>query len=217
MDSKNKATALQWNPLLYLEFSYIQLLVGVNQSFGLWLWLKVTQKRTPWLHFRGWIGWHVQGGQYRLSFDHSLLRRTDCCCSVAQSCPTLWPYGLQHTRLPCPSPSPKVCSDSCPLSHHLILCCPLLLLPSIFPSIRGFNNESSLHIRWKYWSFSISASNEQSGLISVRILFWSPRCPRDSEESSLTPQFKSINSLALSLLYGPTHICPWLLENHRFD
>ena len=58
------------------------------------------------------------------------------------------------------------------LSNHLIFCCPLLLLPSIFPSIRVFSNESGLHIRWlKYWSFSfsISASNEYSGLISFRI------------------------------------------------
>src|SRR5574339_433297 len=57
-------------------------------------------------------------------------------------------------------------------SSHLILCCPLLLPPSIFPSIRGFSNESVLHIRWpKYWSFSysISPSNEYSGLISFRM------------------------------------------------
>ena len=55
-------------------------------------------------------------------------------------------------------------------SSHLILCCPLLLLPSTFPSIRGFSNESLLHIRWpKYWSFSISPSTEYSGLISFRI------------------------------------------------
>ena len=55
-------------------------------------------------------------------------------------------------------------------SNHLILCHPLLLLPSIFPSIRVFSNESVLHIRWpKYWSFSISPSNEYSGLISFRI------------------------------------------------
>ena len=57
-------------------------------------------------------------------------------------------------------------------SNHLILCCPLLLLPSIFPSIRVFSNESALHIRWpKYWSFSfnISPSNEYSGLISFRM------------------------------------------------
>ena len=88
-------------------------------------------------------------------------------------------HGLQQTRLPCPSLSPRVCSNSCPLSRwchpiisHLILCCPLLLLPSIFPSIRVFSNELALHIRLpKYWSFSfsISPSNEYSGLISFRI------------------------------------------------
>ena len=55
-------------------------------------------------------------------------------------------------------------------SNHLILCCPLLLLPLIFPSIRGFSSESALHIRWpQYWSFSISPSNEYSGLISFRM------------------------------------------------
>ena len=69
-----------------------------------------------------------------------------------------------------------------------ILCGPLLLLPSIFPSIRVFSNESVLHIRWpKYWSFSISPSNEYSGLISFRIdWFGSPCSPRDSQESSPT-------------------------------
>ena len=90
-------------------------------------------------------------------------------------------------------------------SNHFILCRPLLLPPSIFPSIRVFSNESVLHIRWpKYWSFSISPSNEYSGLISFRMEFGSPCNPRDSQESSPTPQFKSINSLALSLLDGPT-------------
>ena len=88
-------------------------------------------------------------------------------------------------------------------SNHLILCCPLLF--SIFPSIRVFSNESAPRIRWsKYWSFSISLSNEYSRLISFRIDWFDLCCPRDSQESSLAPQFKSINSLALSLLYGPT-------------
>ena len=86
---------------------------------------------------------------------------------------SLWPRGLQHARLPCPSPSPGVCPSSCSLlSSHLILCCPILLLPSIFPNIRDFSNKSSVHIRWpKYWSFSfsISPSGEYSGLISIEI------------------------------------------------
>ena len=86
-------------------------------------------------------------------------------------------------------------------SSHLILYCPLLLLPSIFPSIRVFSNESALHIRWpKYWSFSfsISPSSEHPRLDG------SPCSPRDSQESSPVPQFKSINSSALSFLYSPT-------------
>ena len=80
-------------------------------------------------------------------------------------------------------------------------------LPSIFPRVKVFSNESVLHIRWpKKWSssFSISPSNEYSGLISSRILIRSPCCPRDSQESSPAPQFKGISSLALSFLYSPT-------------
>ena len=95
-------------------------------------------------------------------------------CSVMSN--SLWPHGLQHTRLPCPSLSPRVCSNSCPLSqwcHPAISSChPFLLLPSVFPSIKVFPNESALCIRWpKYWrfSFSISPSNEYSGLIFFRI------------------------------------------------
>ena len=87
---------------------------------------------------------------------------------------SLWPHGLQHPRLPCPSPTPGACSNSyiksLMPSNHLILCHPFLLLPSTFPSIRVFSNESVLQIRWpKYWSFSISPSSEYSGLISFRI------------------------------------------------
>ena len=77
-------------------------------------------------------------------------------------------------------------------SNHLILCHRLLLLPSIFPSIRVFSNESALRIRWpKYWSFSlsISPSSEYSGLAG------SPCNSKDSQESSPTSQFKSINYL----------------------
>ena len=61
-------------------------------------------------------------------------------------------------------------TESVMLLNHLILCCPLLFLPSIFPSIRVFSNESALHIKWpKYWSFNISPSNECSRLVSFRI------------------------------------------------
>ena len=101
--------------------------------------------------------------------------------------------------------------------NHLILCHPLLL-PSVFPGIRYFSKESVLCIRWpKYWSFSfsISPSSEYSGLISFT-MDWLDFLA--VQESSLTPQFKSINSLVLSFLYRPTlksihdH---W--KNHSFD
>ena len=89
---------------------------------------------------------------------------------------SLCPCGLQHTRLPCPSLSISLCLlklvsiESVRLSNHLILCHPLLLLPSIFPSIRVFSNELALRIKWpKYWSFSFSPSNKYSRLISFRI------------------------------------------------
>ena len=116
------------------------------------------------------ILWHYSGGYMSLykcpdpenQFSHSVL-------SIS-----LRPHESQHSKPPCPSPTPGVHSNSCPLSRwcHLILCHPLLLLPSIFPSIRVFSNESALRIRWpKYWSFSfsISPSNEYSGLISFRM------------------------------------------------
>ena len=101
---------------------------------------------------------------------------TSCLLESVQSLSvsnSLWPRGLRHTRPPCPLPTPGVYPKSCPLSqvmpsNHLALCRPLLLLPSIIPSIRVFSNKSALHIRWpKYWSFifSITPSNEYSGLI----------------------------------------------------
>ena len=92
-------------------------------------------------------------------------------------------------------------------SSHLILCHPLLLLPSIPPSVRVFSNESTLRMRWpKYWSFSfsISPSNEHPGLISFRMDWLDLLAVQGTLESSPTPQFKSINSSALSFLHSPT-------------
>ena len=101
-----------------------------------------------------------------LQFSHSVVSNS------------LRPHGLQHARFPCPSPSRGACSNSCPSvisPNHLILCCPPVLPPSIFPSVRVFSNVSVLLIKWpKSWSFSfsISPSNEYSGLISFRIGGW---------------------------------------------
>ena len=104
---------------------------------------------------------HSVGISLLLLFSHSVTSDS------------LRPHGLQHTRPPCPSPTPllKLMSiESVMPSNHLILHCPLLLLPSIFPSIKVFSNESALRIRWlKYWSFNITPTNEHPGLLSCRI------------------------------------------------
>ena len=102
-------------------------------------------------------------------------------------------------------------------SNHLIFCHSLFLWPSIFLSIRVFSNKLPLHIRWpKYWSFSfsISPSNEYSGLISFRIKWFDLLAIQGTQESSPAPQFESINFSVFSLLYGPTltSIHEWLLE-----
>ena len=101
---------------------------------------------------------------------------SQACCSVSQLCLTLRPHGLKHARLPSFTISWSLLKfmsiELVMPSNHLILCHPLLLLPSIFSSIRVFSSESVLHIRCpKYWSFSlsISPSNEYPGLISFRI------------------------------------------------
>ena len=106
-------------------------------------------------------------------------------------------------------------------SNHLNFLHPLLLLPSIFPSIRDFSNESAVCTKWpKYWSFSfsISRSSEYSGLISFRIDWFDLLAVQGTLESSPTPLFKSINSSPLSFLYGPTLTAlhdNW--KNHSFD
>ena len=106
-------------------------------------------------------------------------------------------------------------------SSHLILCHPLFLLPSIFPRIGVFANESILPIRWpKYWSFSfsVSPSNEYSGLIFFRMDWLDLFAVQGTRKSSPTPQFKIINSSALSFLYSPTLTSIHdLWKNHTLD
>ena len=153
----------------------------------------------------------------------------DYCCqfsSVTQSCLTLC------DPMDCSTPSFPVhhqlldmlklmSMESVMPSNHLILCHPLLLLPSIFPSIRVFSKESVLRITWsKYWSFSfnISPSNEYSGLTSFRMDWLHLLAVQGTLESSPTTQFKSINSSVLSFLYSAALISIhdyW--KNHSFD
>ena len=152
-----------------------------------------------------------------------------CCCSVTKSCLTLcnpWTAARQASLfIPISLNLLKLMSiESVMPSNHLILCCPLLLLPSIFPSIRVFSNESVLHIRWpKYWSFSfsISPSQEYSGQISLRIdwfgLFAVQGTPKHLLDSCFKSKFESISYLAL-ILYDPTVTSVhdhW--KNHSFD
>ena len=121
---------------------------------------------------------------------------------------SLQPHESQHARPPCPSPTPGVhlnpsmSTESVMPSNHLILCCPLLLLPPIPPSIRVFSSESTLHmeLQLQHHSFqrNLRADLLQNGLVG------SPCSPRDSQASSPTPQFKNINSLAIIPLHSPT-------------
>ena len=127
-------------------------------------------------------------GKSTIAGCHCLLRQTSLSTTISQSLLKLMSI------------------ESVMPSSHLILCRPLLLLPPIPPSIRVFSNESTLCMMWpKYWSFSfnISPSNEHPGLISFRT-DWLDLLTRDSQESSPTPQLKSINSLVLSFLYSST-------------
>ena len=131
---------------------------------------------------------------------------------------SLRPLGLQHARPPCPSQLLELLKlmsiELVMPSNHLILCRPLLLLPSIFPSIRVFANESVLPNRWpKYWSFSfnISPSNEHPGLISFRMDWLDHLAVQGTLKSLLQQQVQKQQFLALSFLY-----CPTLTTRHDY-
>ena len=108
-----------------------------------------------------------------------------------------------------------MCIESVMTSNHLILCCSLLLLPSVLPSIRVFSNKSALHIRWLYWSFSftISPSNEYSGLIPLGLIYLICLQSKGLSRvfSSTTISKHQVFGVQPSLL-SSSHICKWLLE-----
>ena len=125
---------------------------------------------------------------------------------------TLRPHEMLHARLPCSPLSPRVCSNSCQLSQW---CYPTILssvspfssCTQSFPELGSFSSESVLHIRWPVcwsFSFSISPSNEHPGLISFRMNWLDLLSVQGTLESSSAPQFKSISSSVLSLVYSPT-------------
>ena len=162
----------------------------------------------------------------------SILRELKSPCELSQSVQfscwvvsdSLQPHGLQHARFPCPSPTPRACSNSCPSCQlcHSTISSSVVPFSSRLQSFPAAGSFPVLHIRWpKYWSFifSISPSNESSGLISFRIDWFDLLAVHGTlQESSPTPQFKSINSLMLSLLYGPilTSIHDYW-KKHSFD
>ena len=140
-------------------------------------------------------------------------------CSVVSD--SLWSHELQHTRPPCPSPTPRVYSNSCPLSrwcHPAISSSvfPLLLLPSIFPSTRVFSNESTLGMRWpKDWSFSfsINPSNEHPGLISFRMDWLDLLAVQGTLQSLLQYHSSKASSFQCSAFFiSNSHIHTWPLE-----
>ena len=139
--------------------------------------------------------------------------------SVTQSCPTLClPHGPQHARPPCPSPTARDYSNSCPLmsSNHLILCRPLLHLPSIFPSIRVFSNESVLCIRCQRIGVSASASVLPMNIQDWSPLGWTGWVSLQSNGflrvfSNTTVQKHQFFTPQLSL-YSNSHIHTWLIE-----
>ena len=138
--------------------------------------------------------------------------------SVSQLCPILcdpmdWAYQASLSITNSQSLLKLMSIESVMTSKHLILCCPFLLLPSISPSIRVFSNESVLHIRWpKYWSFSISPSNEYSGLISFRTDLISLKSKGLSRVfSNTTIQKHQFFGTQLSL-WSNSHIHTWLLK-----
>ena len=136
---------------------------------------------------------------------------------------SLRPHGLQHARLPCSSPTPGACSNSYPSSWW----CHPTILSSVVPlssCLQSFPSSRSFLMSWLLTSSGQSIGTSAS-VLPMNIqdwsplgLVWSPCSPRDSQESSPTPQFKSINSLALSLLYGPTLTSMYdYWKNHSFD
>ena len=146
------------------------------------------------------LGGHSPWGDHSVQFSHSVVSDS------------LQPHGLQHSRPCCPSQTPRACSNSCPSSQWchtaiVILCCPLLLPPSIFPSIRVFSSELVLCIRWpKYWSlsFNISPSNEYSRLIFFRVDWLDLLAVQRTLMSLLQHHSSNASILQHCFLYSPT-------------
>ena len=163
---------------------------------------------TPWVT--------LEVNDVPLSLCNDLSSVQFCHTVVSES---LQPHELQHARPPYPSPTSRVYSNSCPLSrwHHPTISSSVVPFSSClrsFPALRSFQMSQLFPSSGQCWSFSfnIIPSSEYSGLAG------SPCCPRDSQESSSTLQFKCINSPALSFLYSSTLTSiPGCWKNHSLD
>ena len=185
--------------------------------------LNIKKQNSPIKKCAGTLNRHFLKEEIEIAKKHLKRCSTSLFSSVAQSCLTLCdPMNHSTPGLPVHHQllefTQTLSVELVMPSKHLILCPPLLLLPPIPPSNRVLSNESTLCMRWpKYWSFSfsISPSKEIPGLISFRMDLLDHLAV---QESSPTPQFKSINSLALSFLHSPTltSICDYW-KNHSLD
>ena len=171
--------------------------------------------------------WGRRGG---MNWESSTETYISCCCSVTKSCLTL--CNSTDCRLPCPSPTPGACSNSCPSSQwchptHLILCHPLASCHISSSCLQSFPASVSF-LRSLFFTSggqNIGAAVLESVLpMNIQVDFlqdwlgWSPCSLGDTQEFSQAPQFESISSLVLSLFYGPTLISVhdyW--KNHSFD
>ena len=155
-----------------------------------------------------------------LNYKLSILLGNCCCCSVAQLCLTLlWSHGLQHTKLPCPSPSCKACSNSCPLNWwcHPTILSSVVPFPSCLQSFPAsvFSNESALCIRW-----SNTVASALASVLPMSIQGWFPLrltglislLSKGLSGVFSRPQFEGINSLVLSSLWSSSHNLMWPLE-----
>ena len=152
---------------------------------------------------------------------HKITYSVQFTCSVLSK--SLQPHGLQHDRPPCPSLTPRIYSSSCPLSRWC--------LPTISSSVISFSSHLKyFQVSWSFQKSQFFASGDQNISVSASTSVlpmnvqdwlplewtgWNSSSPRDSQESSPTPQFKSINSLVLIFLYGPAIHDYW--KNHNLD
>ena len=144
-----------------------------------------------------------------------------CSCSIKSD--SLWPHGLQHARLPCPSLSPGVCANSCPLNQWCYPTISFSVVPfssclQSFPTSGSFPVKLALCIMWpKYWSFCISPSNEYSELISCRIDWFDLLAVHGNLKSLQHHSSKTSVLRAQPSLCSKSHIWTWLWKNHSFE